>query len=68
MKSSILPSLYLFLLITYDISMTNYRICYDLNILKPDFKISYQFNITIKIFYAITNLYKSIYKKTFLRN
>lgn len=48
--------------------MTNHKICYNFNIFKPDICISHKAGINIEISIAITDLWKNIHKKVFIRN
>lgn len=68
MKSFILSHLYYFLYIADELSITNHRICYDLNIFKSDFQISYKFNVKTEFSTAIIDLWKSIYKNALIKD
>lgn len=62
-----IPShLYYFLCVANDVSMINYKSCYDLNILEPDLQIRYKLNVKTEISIIRTDLWKSIHKKAFM--
>lgn len=56
LESSILSHLYHSLFVADDMSMTNHGICYDLNVLEPDSRISYELSVRTGIFTATTDL------------
>lgn len=57
LKFLILFSLYHFLLVADNTKITNLRVCYSFNILKPDFSISYKLVVCNAV--ARTSVYKT---------